>query len=97
MSSEEDGDSGRVVEKGYDGDTETSHDDWRSKGGSDPVARREYFSPLFRLIVELLIECQKYQAGRNILPQVLLKLLQTLKGNTPAIMVVCEEVNYLDS
>ncbi|XP_078313286.1 lysosomal-trafficking regulator-like isoform X5 [Crassostrea virginica] len=91
MSSEEDGDSGRVVEKGYDGDTETSHDDWRSKGGSDPVARREYFSPLFRLIVELLIECQKYQAGRNILPQVLLKLLQTLKGNTPAIMVVCEE------
>lgn len=95
MSSEEEGDSGKVVEKGYDGDTETSQDDCKSNGGSDPISRREYFPSLFRLIIELLIKSQEHQAGKNILPQVLLKLLQTLKGNTAAIMVVCEEVKCL--
>lgn len=92
MSSEEEGDSGKVVGKGYDGDTETSQDDFKSNGGSDPISRREYFPSLFRLIIELLIKSQEHQAGKNILPQVLLKLLQTLKGNSSAIMIVCEEV-----
>lgn len=92
MSSEEEGDSGRMVGKGYDGDTETSQDECKSNGGSDPISRREYFPSLFRLIIELLIKSQEHQAGKNILPQVLLKLLQTLKGNSAAIMVVCEEV-----
>ncbi|XP_061172369.1 lysosomal-trafficking regulator-like isoform X2 [Saccostrea echinata] len=89
-SSEDDGDSVWVIEKGYDGDTETSHDDVK-KWGSDSPSRREYFPSLFRLMVELLINCQRHQAGRDILPQVLLKLLQTLKGNSAAVMVICEE------
>lgn len=81
-----------MVGKGYDGDTETSQDECKSNGGSDSISRREYFPSLFRLIIELLIKSQEHQAGKNILPQVLLKLLQTLKGNSAAIMVVCEEV-----
>lgn len=92
VSSEDDGDSVWGVEKGYDGDTEASQDDWKLNGGSDPTTRREYFPSLFRLLVEMLIKCQKHQAGREILPQVLLKLLQTLKGNSAVVMVVCEEV-----
>ncbi|XP_056022508.1 lysosomal-trafficking regulator-like isoform X3 [Ostrea edulis] len=91
VSSEDDGDSVWGVEKGYDGDTEASQDDWKLNGGSDPTTRREYFPSLFRLLVEMLIKCQRHQAGREILPQVLLKLLQTLKGNSAVVMVVCEE------
>lgn len=86
-----------MVGKGYDGDTETSQDECKSNGGSDPISRREYFPSLFRLIIELLIKSQEHQAGKNILPQVLLKLLQTLKGNSAAIMVVCEEVKKMSS
>ncbi|OWF37617.1 Lysosomal-trafficking regulator [Mizuhopecten yessoensis] len=80
------------TEKGYDADTEVmSEGDLRRFGVVDQHVQREYYPSIFRLVVNLLVASQQQGDGRKILPDVLIKLLQTLGANHVAVLAVCEE------
>ena len=92
LSSEDECDTILSMEKGYDADLESQPEDRKFCRGVDLVPEREHFASLFRLLVELLVRSYETDSGKEITAQVLAKLLQTLRGNQEATMVVCNEV-----
>ncbi|XP_069116272.1 lysosomal-trafficking regulator-like isoform X2 [Argopecten irradians] len=90
--SDEDLDHHGSTERGYDADTEVmSDEDLKKAGIQDQQVQREYYPAIFRLVVNLLVASQRQGCGHEILPDVLVKLLQTLGSNHVAVLAVCEE------